>query len=274
MTVPHRSRIATLLLVTAYAAATYAASSGPSSTVVYVGGNDLVLKSSSGKVLNYTGVPASYSFTDGGKAATLAQLKPGDKLTAPVDTGMEPMVVASVAVVKTKVFSAVPPDGLTISSPEGAMNVTVPAGTKFMVDGKTVGYGDLSSGTMIEATIVTPVAEGEDPASAPATPPLAGSLLVAKVEALPATGTRLPLYGVLGGALLLAGFATLLCGRGGRCRAFYVESGDQEQRQPCLAAVGVGRRSGAKSVRQYRHTAWNSSGQQLSRRAFNPPDSR
>jgi LPXTG-motif cell wall-anchored protein len=200
-------RLATMLLAVV-AIPSFAATSGPSSTVVYVGGNDLVIKAASGKLLNYA-VPAGYGFTDSGKPATLEQLKPGDKLTAVVDTGTDPQVVASIAVVKTKVFSATPPNLLTISSPEGALNVIVPLGTKFSVDGKTVGLSDLSSGMMLEATVITPAREGEEPSTTPATPPLSGVLLVAKLEDLPATGTRLPLYGLVGGLMLLVGFALL-----------------------------------------------------------------
>ena len=201
-------KLATLFVVAASAAASFAATSGPSSTVVYVGGNDLVIKASDGKVLNYT-VPAGYGFTDGGKAATLGQLKPGDKLTAPVSTGTDPQVVASVMVMKAKVYATAPPDGITLTTPQGAKDFTVPAGTTFMVGGKALGLGDLASDVTIDATVITPAAEGEEVAAAPDTPPMAGALLVVKTDDLPSAGTNLPLYGVVGFAMLLLGFAML-----------------------------------------------------------------
>ena len=198
-------KLATLFVVAASAAASFAATSGPTSTVVYVGGNDLVIKAADGKVLNYT-VPAGYSFTDGGKPATLGQLKPGDKLTAPVSTGTDPQVVASVTVMKAKVYATAPPDGITLTTPQGAKDFTVPTGTTFVVGGKSLGLGDLASDVTIDATIITPAAD-DTATAAPDTPPLTGALLVVKTDDLPSAGTKLPLYGVIGFAMLLVGFA-------------------------------------------------------------------
>lgn len=203
-----RLKLATLFVVAASAAASFAATSGPSSTVVYVGGNDLVIKASDGKILNYT-VPAGYSFTDGGKPATLSQLKPGDKLTAPVATGTDPQVVASITVMKAKVYATAPPDGITLTTPQGAKDFTVPTGTTFVVGGKALGLGDLASDVTIEATVITPAADGDTTTATPDTPPMAGALLVVKTDDLPSAGTHLPLYGVMGLAMLLAGFAML-----------------------------------------------------------------
>jgi len=64
----------------------------------------------------------------------------------------------------------------------------------------------------VEATIVTTA--GDQPvASAPATPPLSGALLVAVTpsadEDLPAAGTNLPLFGALGVVCLSLGLALL-----------------------------------------------------------------
>jgi hypothetical protein len=198
-------KFATLFVVAASAAASFAATSGPSSTVVYVGGNDLVIKASDGKVLNYT-VPAGYGFTDGGKPATLGQLKPGDKLTAPVATGTDPQVVATITVLKAKVYATAPPDGITLTTPQGAKDFTVPAGTTFVVGGKSLGLGDLASDVTIDATIITPAAD-DTATAAPDTPPLTGALLVVKTDDLPSAGTKLPLYGVIGFAMMLVGFA-------------------------------------------------------------------
>jgi hypothetical protein len=180
-------------------------SSGPSSTVVYVGGNDLVIKSSDGKLLNYT-VPAGTKFSVGGKPASLADLKPGTKLSAPVSTGFDPKIVSSVSVVKGKVYAVTPPDGVTLLLSSGVTELSVPTGTTFTVDGKPMKLADIKPDMMVEATIVT---TGEDDAvSATATPPLAGTLLIAKTAAegdMPAAGTNLPLYGIAGAIMLLCG---------------------------------------------------------------------
>ncbi len=184
-----------------------APSSGPTSTVVYAGGDDLVVKSADGKLLNYT-VASGTKFTSAGKQVGLAELKPGTKLTAPV-TGT-PQVVTSVSVVKGKVYSVTPPTGVTLSLAEGVKDVTVPAGTTFTVDGKKLALADLKADMMVEATIVTTAADGT---SASATPAQTGALLVAKTggeEELPAAGTHLPTFAVLGIACLSLGFALMM----------------------------------------------------------------
>jgi hypothetical protein len=212
---------ATVLAFTACCASTVSAqvkaSSGATSTVVYVSGNDLVLKSAEGKLLNYT-VASGMMFSAEGKQVALADLKPGTKLTKEVSTGFDPEIISGVQVVKGKVFSATPPDVVTLSLAEGIKELTVPAGTKFMVDGKPVTIDALKPNMMVEATVVTTIAPDAKPevanAPAPPTPALTGALLVAKTmgdgaTALPEAGTNLPLYGVLGFVLLMLGFGLM-----------------------------------------------------------------
>ena len=203
-----RLKIASLLVIAASAVLpAVAVTSGPTSTVVYLGGNDLVLKASDGKILNYT-VPAGYMFTSGGKKVSLGQLKPGDTLGAPVATGTDPQVVATIATMKAKVYATAAPDGITLTTPEGAKDFTVPAGATFNVGGKVLGLADLASDVTIEATVITPAADGAD-AAPPATPPMAGTLLIVKTDDLPSAGTHLQLIGLVGLTMLLIGFAML-----------------------------------------------------------------
>ena len=194
------------------------ATSGPTSTVVYVSGNDLVLKSADGKLLNYT-VASGMMFSTGGKQVALADLKPGAKLTKEVSTGFDPEIISGVQVVKGKVFAATPPDVITLSLADGIKELAVPTGTKFMVEGKPMTIDTLKPDMMVEATVVTTIAADAKPdvanAPAPATPAQAGALLVAKSlgeggTALPEAGTNLPLYGALGLCLLAIGFALTL----------------------------------------------------------------
>ena len=200
-------KLAALLALSASAvvpAVAQAPSSGPTSTVVYAGGDDLVIKSADGKLLNYSGA-ASAKFTAGGKQVGIADLKPGTKLTAPVSG--TPQIVTGVSVVKGKVYNVNPPSGVTLSLTEGIKDVSVPAGTTFMVDGKKLGVAELKSGMVVDATIVTTAADG---ASAGDTPAQSGALLVAKTateEDLPAAGTKLPLYAALGIGFLTLGLA-------------------------------------------------------------------
>jgi hypothetical protein len=63
---------------------------------------------------------------------------------------------------------------------------------------------------MVEATIVTTGAP--DATSASVTPPMSGTLLVARTASaddMPAAGTSLPLYGIIGAITLLFGIGLL-----------------------------------------------------------------
>lgn len=213
----HRLAVATVfafsIVCSTGAVAQMKPSSGPSSTVVYVSGGDLLVKASDGKLLNYA-VAAGTMFEAGGKSVPLAELKPGTVLTKPVATGFDPDVIADVQVVKGKVFAATPPDVVTLSLADGIKELTVPTGTKFMVDGKAMTIADLKPDMPVEATVLTTMAPDAKPtalnAPAPKIPALTGVLLVSKTpgagdQALPEAGTNLPLYGSLGLVLLALG---------------------------------------------------------------------
>ncbi|MDP9039851.1 MAG: hypothetical protein M3O02_11365 [Acidobacteriota bacterium] len=205
---PHLKLAALLALAVSAAlpALAEAPTSGPTSTVVYAGGDDLVIKSSDGKLLNYTVAPGA-KFPAGGKQVAISELKPGTKLTAPVTGSAQ--VVTAVSVVKAKVYAVTPPTGVTLSLPEGVKDVLVPAGTIFSVDGKKLTLAELKPDMMVEATIVTTAAEGTSASAAPAQ---AGALLVAKTggeEDLPAAGTHLPLFALTGLVSLCAGVVLL-----------------------------------------------------------------
>ena len=212
-----RLRLATALLLAVSAALPALAqaklSSGASSTVVYVAGDDLVVKSADGKLLNFT-VPSGVKFASSGKQVSLSELKPGARITAPIVTGFDPKIVSGISVVKGKVYAVTPPDGVTLLLSEGVKELTVPAGTTFMVDGKSLKVAELKPDMMVNVTIVT---TGEaDATSAAATPTLVGTLLVAKTASaddMPAAGTNLPLFGAIGAMLLMVGFWLRSSGR-------------------------------------------------------------
>jgi hypothetical protein len=217
MQILSRRSLATALLLAVSAAIPALAqaklSSGASSTVVYVGGDDLVVKSADGKLLNFT-VPSGVKFAVGGKQVSLSELKPGAKITAPIVTGFDPKIVSAVSVVKGKVYAVTPPDGVTLLLSEGVKELSVPAGTTFMVDGKSLKVAELKPDMMVEVTIVT---TGEaDATSASATPAMVGTLLVAKTASaddMPAAGTSLPLIGIVGAMMLMFGFWLRSSGR-------------------------------------------------------------
>ena len=175
-------------------------------TVVYVSGNDLLIKATDGRLLNYS-VPAGYQFTiDGGKVG-LKDLKAGAVLKGPVATGSEPLVIGHVVTVKAKVYVARPPDTVTLILSDGSQDFVVPAGTMFAVNGASVPLSGLKRNDEVEATLLM-AGKGDG-----STPALKGALLVEKSEDLPQAGSLLPAVVVAGFGMVLVGMVFLLVSR-------------------------------------------------------------
>ena len=167
-------------------------------TVVYVSGNDLLIKATDGRLLNYS-VPAGYQFTIASGKVVLKDLKAGAVLTGPVATGSEPLVIGHIAAVKAKVYVARPPDTVTLILSDGSQDFVVPTGTMFAVNGASVPLSGLKRNDEVEVTLLM-AGKGDG-----STPALKGALLVEKSEDLPQAGSLLP-------ALVLAGFGMVLLG--------------------------------------------------------------
>ena len=197
--------------------------------VVYVQGNDLVLKLENGKIEHLV-VPANEKFIVNGKQGTARDLKPGTKLTQTVTTTTTPHYVQTVRVLKGKVWHVNPPSAVILSLPDGTNhNYKVPANAQFTINGQKKSVFDLRKGMMVEATIVTDEQQTVVQSSktntaytpAPAAPQFVDVLLIeavpmpapiqASVSAdhvdapvqtaanLPSTASQLPLLGLLGG---------------------------------------------------------------------------
>jgi hypothetical protein len=203
-------------------------------TVVYVEGNDLVLKLENGKVEHLV-VPDSDKFHVDGKVVSVAGLAPGTKLTESITTMTTPHYVNTVRVLKGKVWHVNAPHSVIVSLPDGTNHrYVVPSHAKFTVNGERKTVFELRKGMSFEATIVTDQPQtvvtasrtvvGQAPARA--LPPAVGVLLIQPVTrqvelaeqtevtpepaievasneslpaALPKTGSLLPLGGLLGG---------------------------------------------------------------------------
>ncbi|HTW49460.1 MAG TPA: hypothetical protein VMD92_16015 [Acidobacteriaceae bacterium] len=203
--------------------------------VVYVEGNDLVLKLDSGRI-EHVVVPNSDVFTIDGRNVTVRGLKPGTKLTQTFTTTTTPRYVNTIRTIKGKVWHVSAPSTVIVTLPDNTNQVfRVPSHAQFIVSGKPKTVFDLKKGMTFEATIVTDepqtvVAQSKTvvgTAPAPPAPQLVGVLLfqplrpalqpapepTATVTAehawararLPQTASPLPLIGVAG--LLLLVFA-------------------------------------------------------------------
>jgi hypothetical protein len=198
--------------------------------VVYVEGNDLVLKLESGKVEHLI-VPDSDTFTIDGKDVSVHELTPGTKLTQTIVTKTAPRYVTSVRTLKGKVWHVNAPGSVIVSLPDHTNQAySVPKHARFIVNGKPKTVFDLKKGMSFEATIVTDSTESvlaqtksvTGTALAPATVPVLGVLLFqrpaptvepatvateeAPTDALPQTGSLLPLVELFGGLALVGGF--------------------------------------------------------------------
>jgi len=197
-----------------------------SGVVVYVSGNTLVTKESDGVTREHT-VPDGYTFQMGGKNVTLADLKPGDKITAVITETKTVTPVTVTRVVKGKVVES-SMGSIVVQNDKGQL-VTYTSkdadgrDVKIIVNGQEVALGDLKPGTRLSATIITkyppqvtterqvtakvtaPPPPAPAAAAAPATPPPAVAAAPAKPAKMPKTASPLPLVGLLGGLLLAAG---------------------------------------------------------------------
>jgi len=212
--------------------------------VLYVSGNDLVVKMEDGQVRNFPNIPESAKISVGGQELTVHDLKPGMKLERTITTTSTPQTVTTVQSVTGKVWHVNPPNSVTLTLQDGSnQEFKIPQGQKFNVDGNEVDASGLRKGMHITATkivtepvdvtseqrkvtgempappqvpteamtgpvlIVSPEAAGtKAPEVAEAKPPEAQT---AEPQKLPNTASELPLLGIMGMLVLLSGVVLL-----------------------------------------------------------------
>jgi len=189
--------------------------------VVYVEGNDLVLKLENGRVEHLV-VPDSDRFTIDGNEVSVHELVPGTRLTQTITTATTPRYISSVRTIEGKVWHVNAPRSVILTLPDNTNQVfIVPNHAKFTIDGREKTVFDLKKGMKIKATIGTDdqhtvieqskFAFGQAPPVV-ATPREVGVLLFLTpsrpqvtlasaeqpAEMLPETGSSLPLMGLMG----------------------------------------------------------------------------
>jgi LPXTG-motif cell wall-anchored protein len=211
-------------------------------TVVYVEGNKLVVRMSSGDIRQFD-VPESRKFIVDGNEVTVHDLKPGTRLHATVTTTTTPVTQRTTTIGSGKVWF-VSGNSVIVTLPNNENRMyKVKDSYKFMVDGQPASVHDLRKGMTISAekivetptteiasnTTVTgtapraPVEAAATPAPAPApvapaapapaepAPAAAPAEQATTMPAkLPKTGSPLPLVGLAGLAFL---GASLVLGR-------------------------------------------------------------
>jgi LPXTG-motif cell wall-anchored protein len=198
--------------------------------VVYVTGNDLVVKMEDGTIRHFPNVPESAKVNVDGKELGIHDLKPGMKLQRTITTTTTPKMVTTVQSVRGKVWQVSPPNSVILTLEDNTnQKFSIPKGQKFDVDGQQTDAFGLRKGMMISATKVVEVPEtvveqqrkltGKMPPPPPAAPPADTPILVVMMESpapsapapatqvakaepapaeLPKTGSMAPLVGLLG----------------------------------------------------------------------------
>jgi hypothetical protein len=202
--------------------------------VVYVQGNDLVVKMENGEIRSVT-VPDSARATVDGKELSVHDLKPGMKLQRTIVTTATPRTVTTVRTIQGKVWQVSAPNSVILTLPDNTnKQYRIPKDQKFTIDGQEMTAFELKKGMNVSATVLTAVPEtvvaeqrkvtGSAPPPPP-TPPIQGALLIetpapapktmaaaAPAPApepapakLPKTASAMPLIGLLG--LLCSGLS-------------------------------------------------------------------
>jgi hypothetical protein len=195
--------------------------------VVYVSGNDLLVKMDDGSMRHFPNVPESAHVTVNGQRLGIHDLKPGMKLERTLTVKTTPQVVTTVKTVTGKVWHVTPPSKVILTLDDGSnQEFTIPKDQKFNIDGQQTDAWGLKKGMKVSATKIVeepvnvvehqqqvtgsmpptpPAPPAEEPILiAESTPPPAPVAAAAVPAELPRTGGFVPLIGLLGGLCLVS----------------------------------------------------------------------
>jgi hypothetical protein len=194
--------------------------------VVFVSGNDMMVKMEDGSIRDFHNVSESARVTVDGRQLGIHDLKPGMKLARTLTVTTTPQTVTTVMTVTGKVWHIAAPNSVILTLEDGTnQEFKIPKGQKFMVDGRQTDAFGLKKGMKVSATKIV-----EEPVNVvehrrqltgsmpppPPPPPANEPILIASAAPapqlapaatpaeLPATGSLLPLIGLLGCLSLLS----------------------------------------------------------------------
>lgn len=195
-----------------------------SAEVIYVSGNDLVVRTEDGQIKHLV-VPDSTRATVDGTELSVHELTPGMHLTRTITTTTVPKTVRTIRTIQGTVWHVNAPGTVILTLPDNTnKEYRVPKNQVFMIGGEKHDVFDLRKGMKVSATVISDfpfmisnakrAVTGEAPPP-PETPAEQGALLIedpAPATApelaqatLPKTGSLLPLTGLLG--LMFVGIA-------------------------------------------------------------------
>jgi len=203
--------------------------------VVYVSGNDVVIKGEDGELRHFNNVPDSVTVTVDGQQLNVHQIKPGMKIEKQTITTTTPRVITTVQTVTGTVFHVAPPNSVVLRLEDGTnQQFKIPSGQKFMINGEETNAWGLKKGMKVSAqkvveepeTVMTQEVARTGKMPPPPPPPkedmpiLVVFVPVAQPETetaaaeeppskLPKTASDLPLIGLLGALLCAISLTTM-----------------------------------------------------------------
>ena len=207
--------------------------------VVYVSGNDVVIKGEDGRIRDYPNVPESARVTVDGRELSVHEVQPGMTIEQTTITTETPKIITTIKSVTGTIWQITPPTSVILTLENGKnQQFKIPEGTKFTADGRQVDAFALRPGMKVSATAVTEVPEtvvtsevkrtGYMPPPPPESIDATVALLVVMIpiapatdapnatvetaaaapaerapKELPRTGSSLPLVGLIGGLFFI-----------------------------------------------------------------------
>jgi RNase P/RNase MRP subunit p29 len=202
--------------------------------VVYVSGNNLVVKAEDGTLRHFDNVPENVTVTVDGQQLNIHQIKVGMKLERQTVTTTVPKTITTIKTVTGTVFYVQAPNSVILTMANGKnQQFKIPKGQKFTINGQQLDAFGLKKGMKVDAQQVTEVPITEvalqvnRTGSMPPPPPAPAAdvpILIASAPAheaapveadapepaptkLPKTASNLPLVGLLGALSLILGLA-------------------------------------------------------------------
>ena len=150
--------------------------------VVYVAGNDLVIKTNDGQIERVV-VPDEGTVVVDDRELTVHDLKPGMKLQRTITTMVIPTTITAIKTVEGTVFHVTPPNSVILTLPDGTNQpFRIPNRQKFVINGNETNAFGLEKGMKMSATVITEVpgfvTRREVKIPTPATPPMGSALLI------------------------------------------------------------------------------------------------
>jgi hypothetical protein len=196
--------------------------------IVYVSGNNVVVKAEDGTLRDFNNVPESATVTVDGKQLNVHQLQVGMQVERQTIVTSTPKRITTVKTVTGTVWHVSPPNSVILTLADGTnQQFKIPKGTTFNVNGQPTDVFGLKKGMKVDAQQVTEESEiqvaqevkttGVMPPPPPTPAPDVPVLIVVVAHplptmasetaptALPKTASSLPLIGLLGAFFLALG---------------------------------------------------------------------